>query len=151
MSRIRSKDTKPELIVRSLLHRSGIRFSLHGRGIPGAPDLILRKYKTVIFVHGCFWHQHEGCIEASKPKTRSEYWQSKLSANLARDRRNQDTLVELGWNIIIVWECEVLRDPVGIIQKIREELGLPAFTFSGVDRRSILKESHKKLIKKLGS
>jgi DNA mismatch endonuclease (patch repair protein) len=107
MSRIRSRDTKPELIVRSMLHKKGYRFRLHQKNLPGKPDIVLSKYKTCIFVHGCFWHQHRGCIEASKPKTNSAYWRTKLKRNRRRDRRNCKKLVSLGWQVIIIWECEI--------------------------------------------
>ena len=115
MSRIRSGNTKPEMIVRSLLHSMGYRFRLHGRvskkyykkGIlPGKPDIVLAKYKTVIFVHGCFWHRHEGCKRATLPKSNKGYWNSKLKSNILRDDLNEDKLKSMGWCVIIVWECE---------------------------------------------
>ena len=116
MSRIRSKDTSPEIIVRSLLHSMGYRFRLHGRvnkrlyknGIlPGKPDIVLSKYKIIIFVHGCFWHRHEGCKKASTPKTRTEWWQNKFDRNVSNDKKHQQELKNLGWNVIVIWECEV--------------------------------------------
>lgn len=106
MSRIKSRDTKPELIVRSLLHRQGFRFRLHDRSLPGTPDIVLKKHKTVIFVHGCFWHQHKGCKYAAMPKTRREFWRQKLAGNVTRDRRNRKALEKLGWRVLVVWECE---------------------------------------------
>lgn len=96
MSRIRSRDTKPELIVRSWLHRQGFRFRLHDKSLPGTPDIVLKKYKTVIFVHGCFWHQHKDCKYAAMPKTRRDFWRIKLAANVSRDRRNIMALEKLG-------------------------------------------------------
>ena len=110
MSRIRAKDTKPELIIRSVLHRFGYRFRLHRKDLPGKPDIVMSKYKTVIFVHGCFWHRHENCREASRPKTNSEYWEAKINRNIERDNNNVTLLQKEGWNVIIIWECEISKD-----------------------------------------
>jgi DNA mismatch endonuclease (patch repair protein) len=109
MSRVKSKNTKPELAVRSILHRMGYRFRLHRKDLPGIPDLILPKFKTVIFVHGCFWHQHEGCKKATLPKQNADFWLDKLTQNIERDRRVQAELEELGWQVFTVWECEVKK------------------------------------------
>jgi len=109
MSRIRGKDTKPERIVRSLLHQSGYRFTVNGprnRSLPGRPDIVLPKHKAVIFVHGCYWHRHEGCRLAYTPKSRVEFWNAKFSENVERDRKNRVELEELGWKVILVWECQ---------------------------------------------
>jgi len=106
MSKIRSKDTQPEIIVRSLLHRMGYRFRLHRKDLPGKPDIVLPKYKTVIFVHGCFWHQHKGCKKASIPKSNTNFWQKKLSENHERDLKKQQELKKLGWKVIVIWECK---------------------------------------------
>ncbi len=122
MSRIRSGNTKPELVVRSLLHRSGFRFSLGCKTLPGKPDIVLRKYRTVIFVHGCFWHRHEGCRQASVPKTRREFWDEKFRRNVDRDRRNRSELEAKGWRVLVVWECEVLKDPLGVLERLVHEL-----------------------------
>ena len=107
MSRIRSKNTKPEMHVRSALHRAGYRFRLHVKDLPGKPDIVLPKYKTVIFVHGCFWHRHKGCSRATMPSSNQEYWKQKFKQNVERDKREQAELKKLGWNVIVVWECEV--------------------------------------------
>lgn len=107
MSRIRSKNTKPELIVRSLLHKRGFRFRLHVRDLPGKPDIVLPKYKTVIFVHGCFWHRHLGCGGATIPKSRTEWWIEKLDGNVKRDLKIERDLKALGWKTIVIWECEL--------------------------------------------
>lgn len=107
MSRIRSWDTKPELTVRSVLHRMGYRFRLHRRDLPGKPDIVLPRYRTVIFVHGCYWHRHPRCRFAYTPKSQVEFWNSKFESNIARDRRNQRDLMDAGWRVIIVWECEL--------------------------------------------
>ena len=107
MRRVRSTDTTPERRVRSLLHRLGFRFRLHRKGLPGKPDIILPKYSTIVFVHGCFWHRHPGCPHATTPGTRQHYWLPKFERTMERDRRNQRDLQRLGWNVIVVWECEV--------------------------------------------
>ena len=107
MSAIKSKNTKPEIAVRKVLHSMGYRFRLHGKDLPGSPDIVLPKYRTVIFVHGCFWHRHENCKYATTPKTREEFWESKFKENVIRDKSNQKKLSAIGWKIIIVWECEI--------------------------------------------
>ena len=107
MSAIKSKNTKPEIKVRKILHSMGYRFRLHRKDLPGSPDIVLPKYKTVIFVHGCFWHRHENCKYASTPKTRQEFWEAKFRENINRDKLNQENLSSKGWKIIIVWECEI--------------------------------------------
>ena len=107
MSAIKSKNTKPEIAVRKLLHSMGYRFRLHRKDLPGSPDIVLPKYKTVIFVHGCFWHRHQNCKYASTPKTRQEFWEAKFRDNINRDKLNQENLSSKGWKIIIVWECEI--------------------------------------------
>lgn len=109
MSRIRSRDTVPEVAVRRLVHRLGFRFRLHGRQLPGKPDMVLSRHRSVIFVHGCFWHQHEGCIDCSSPRTNSTYWSPKLARNVERDAENQAALRSQGWKVITVWECEARR------------------------------------------
>ena len=107
MSKIRSKDTKPERAVRSALFQLGYRFRLHRTGLPGTPDIVLPKYRAAIFVHGCFWHQHPGCKLAKHPKSHQEYWNPKLDRNVERDLRNIKELNQLGWRTLIVWECQV--------------------------------------------
>ena len=107
MSHVSGKNTKPELIVRSLLHRLKYRFRLHRSDLPGKPDIVLPKYKKVIFIHGCFWHSHKGCPRARRPATNAAFWQEKLEKNIERDRRNIGELKELGWNVLVIWTCEV--------------------------------------------
>ena len=107
MSAIKSKNTKPEIKVRKVLHSMGYRFRLHSKDLPGSPDIVLPKYKTVIFVHGCFWHRHQNCKYASTPKTRQEFWNKKFNENINRDKINQENLSSKGWKIIILWECEI--------------------------------------------
>lgn len=109
MSRIRSRDTIPEIAVRRLVHGLGFRFRLHNSQLPGRPDLVLARYKIAIFVHGCFWHQHNGCIDCSKPGTNQSYWAPKLVRNVERDAVNRSQLISAGWKVITVWECETRR------------------------------------------
>jgi len=111
MSRIRSKDMKPELIVRSTVHRLGYRFRLHQSELAGKPDLVFRRRRKVIFVNGCFWHQHEGCREGRVPKSRIDYWGPKLRRNIERDAENLRRLKASGWDVLIVWECEIGNEP----------------------------------------
>ena len=106
MSRIRGKDTKPEIIVRSMLHRMGYRFRLHRKDLPGKPDIVLPKYKTVIFVNGCFWHRHKDCKYAYTPKSRVKFWKHKFAETVKRDKQHLKQLKENGWKVFIVWECE---------------------------------------------
>jgi len=113
MAGIRGKDTKPELVLRRSLHALGFRYRLHAKGIPGKPDLVLPKYKTVIFVHGCFWHRHPGCRYTSIPTTRPEFWASKFSANVARDSAVRSALLLAGWRVATIWEC-ALRTEAGV-------------------------------------
>jgi len=120
MSRIKNRDTKPELIVRSLLHRAGYRFRLHGKNLPGKPDIILPRYKKIIFVHGCYWHRHKGCRYAYNPKTRADFWQDKFSHNVKRDEKVQAELVQLGWEVYVIWECETKK--IEILGKILDEI-----------------------------
>lgn len=112
MSRIRSEDTKPEMLVRKFLHAHGFRYRLHVKDMPGKPDIVLPKYKTVIFIHGCFWHGHEGCRYYVVPKTRSEWWINKISTNKTKDVRALNMLHERGWKILTVWECELKKNSI---------------------------------------
>lgn len=109
MSRIRSKNTKPELIVRSWLHKQGYRFRLHDKTLPGKPDIVLKKYKTVIFVHGCFWHGHKDCKYFVVPRTRTKWWLDKINGNIARDKKTQRELKKLGWKVVNVWQCKIRK------------------------------------------
>ncbi|MGY4537466.1 DNA mismatch endonuclease (patch repair protein) [Mucilaginibacter sp. UYNi724] len=109
MSRIKSKDTKPELLVRKFLHKNGFRYRLHVKNMPGKPDIVLPKYKTVIFIHGCFWHGHEGCKYYVVPKTRTEWWLNKIQGNAANDTKAEKALNAAGWRIINLWECELKK------------------------------------------
>lgn len=105
MARIRSADTKPELVLRKSLHAIGYRFRLHVRSLPGCPDIVMRKHRCAIFVHGCFWHGHEGCRNFRIPKTKPEFWSTKIESNRDRDRRAIKALLDAGWRVLVVWEC----------------------------------------------
>lgn len=105
MSRIRSKDTGPEMIVRRYLHSRGLRYRLHCRDLPGSPDLVMHSRRVVIFVNGCFWHGHEGCSKARLPSTRHDFWREKISNNVSRDKLIQDSLCKIGWRVIVMWSC----------------------------------------------
>lgn len=107
MSRIRSGDTKPEIALRKALHRSGLRYRVGVAALPGKPDIVLSKYKTVVFVHGCFWHHHENCRDGKIPTSNVDYWTLKFARNMERDRQAADQLRAAGWEVIIVWECEL--------------------------------------------
>ena len=122
MSRIRSKNTKPEIRLRSLLHKAGYRFRVHARKLPGTPDIVLPKYRTVIFVHGCFWHRHNDCANSTMPKTRIEFWESKFKTTVERDQDKIEKLRLAGWRVIIVWECELDKNDGLLIRRISEEL-----------------------------
>lgn len=121
MSRIRGKDTKPEKIVRSILHRLGYRFRLHRPDLPGKPDIVIPRFRTVIFVHGCFWHRHADCRFAYSPKSRTAFWESKFRQTVERDQRNQAELESKGWKVLKVWECE-LRDIASLTDRLTEAI-----------------------------
>ena len=123
MARIRGVDTKPELSVRRALHGQGYRFRLHGRGLPGKPDIVFKKRKRAVFVHGCFWHRH-GCKRTTHPKSRQDYWQDKFAKNVARDRRNAALLADDGWDVFVAWECEIDSDET-LLLRLMEFLGPP--------------------------
>lgn len=110
MSRIRSKNTKPEMIVRSWLHKQGFRFRLHDKKLPGKPDIVLKKYKTVIFVNGCFWHGHKNCKYSSLPKTRTNWWKDKIAGNINRSKLQIKELRKLDWKVITLWQCQMVTE-----------------------------------------
>lgn len=125
MSRIRGKNTSPELVVRRLAHRLGFRFRLHRRDLPGCPDMVFPRLRKVIQVHGCFWHQHPGCRRAHAPKSRLDYWAPKLARNVARDETSQAALSALGWEVLVMWECEV-KNEVALTERLLDFLRRPA-------------------------
>ena len=110
MSRIKGKDTKPEVLVRKYLFSKGLRFRKNDKRYPGHPDIVLPKYKTIVFVQGCFWHFHENCRYAVMPSSNVDFWEKKLKGNRLRDERNKKALTEMGWNVIVVWECQLKKD-----------------------------------------
>ena len=118
MANIRSKDTKPERLMRSLLYNAGFRFRIHRKDLPGKPDIVLSKFKTVVFVHGCFWHYHKECREGRIPDTNSKFWKNKLQKNVERDLRNQNLLRNLGWKVHVAWECEIENNPEIVLATI---------------------------------
>jgi DNA mismatch endonuclease (patch repair protein) len=127
MSRIGSKDTQPELIVRRLLTEMGLRYRLHRPDLPGKPDIVFGPRRLVLFVHGCFWHRHRGCRMASTPSANAAFWQTKLDANMARDRRNTAALKRAGWRVAVIWECET-RQPERLARRLQRLL--PAVSVS---------------------
>lgn len=136
MSRIRSKNTKPEELVRKYLFSQGFRYRKNDKRYPGKPDIVLPKYHTVVFVHGCFWHQHPGCMKARIPKSNLDYWGPKLQRNSERDEAERQQLEDMGWRVIVVWECEILNK-----KKREERLGSLAEeikTISGKDLRKFV-------------
>lgn len=124
MSLVRCKDTQPEMLVRCLVHRLGFRFRLHVRSLPGSPDIVLAKYRKVIFVHGCFWHRHSAstCTKGRLPKSRQDFWELKLNGNRKRDRKNQRALRRDGWRVLTIWECQ-LGQPANLERKLLRFLG----------------------------
>lgn len=121
MSRIGSKNTKPEIVVRKFLYSSGLRYRLHVK-LPGKPDIVMRKRKVAVFINGCFWHGHNGCKYFRLPKTRIDYWEPKITGNIARDLKNYEALEKAGWRCMIVWECEIKRNPLERLDKLHSEI-----------------------------
>lgn len=122
MSQIRAKDTKPEMLVRKYLHSKGFRYRLHVKDLPGKPDLVLPKYNSVIFVHGCFWHAHEGCKYFIMPKTRINYWENKLIGNRERDEENIRKLKNDDWKVFVIWECQLKENIESVLNKLIKDL-----------------------------
>ena len=121
MRRIRSKDTKPEMVVRRLLHSMGYRYRLHAKDLPGRPDIVFRGRRKAILVHGCFWHQHEACRDGHMPSTRQEFWVPKFTRNRERDKINTASLKQAGWDQLVIWECEI-TDLSALTEKVRSFL-----------------------------
>jgi DNA mismatch endonuclease (patch repair protein) len=124
MSRVTAKNTTPEIRVRKAAHALGLRFRLHRRDLPGTPDIVFPSRRTVLFVHGCFWHRHPKCPKASIPKTRTKYWEEKFRTNTARDKKNRAALERLGWKVRVIWECET-KDAQILARKLRRIRDLP--------------------------
>jgi DNA mismatch endonuclease (patch repair protein) len=123
MSRVRGRDTKPEIIVRSIIHRMGYRFSLHRRDLPGKPDVVLPRYRKIIVINGCFWHGHKNCLRSKRPSTHTKFWNRKLDKNIDRDKRSRSELEKMGWNVLVIWECEIQK-PDKIVDKLRRYLNV---------------------------
>lgn len=121
MAAVKGKNTGAELTVRRLLHAAGFRFRLHRKDLPGSPDIVLPKYRAVVFVHGCFWHQHLDCKRATRPTSNLDYWVRKLNRNMARDQQNQAELEALGWRVVVVWECE-MKDAPALTARLSSQL-----------------------------
>ena len=124
MSRIRSKDTKPEMLVRQHLHALGFRYRLHSSKLPGHPDIVLPKWHTVIFVNGCFWHRHKGCKTATMPKSNVKFWRDKFKRNVARDKKEHAALEAAGWHVIVLWECEVKKQLPSLADEIQKDINV---------------------------
>lgn len=115
MAGIKGRDTQPEMRVRRYLHAAGLRFVLHRKDLPGRPDIVLPRFGTVVFVHGCFWHRHPGCRFATTPRTRPEFWQAKFAGNVARDARNEELLAAAGWRVLTIWECQTDEEHLDLL------------------------------------
>lgn len=126
MSSIRGRDTKPELTVRRFLHRSGFRYRLHRRDLPGRPDLVLAKWKVAVFVHGCFWHGHEGCRYFRVPSTRTDFWKAKIRSNAERDAGAETALLQSGWSVVVVWECALRHNELEALRELIKHIQEPS-------------------------
>ena len=158
MSKVRSTDTKPEWILRCGLHRLGFRYRLRNRQLPGRPDLVFPKYMAAVFVHGCYWHRHPGCKDASTPKSNASFWAAKFAENVERDQRTQRTLERFGWRILVVWECELIKHTAETIRKVASWLvqGSPhdkGLSYDGcmVDRGKLLAVAEEKVRYRIAS
>lgn len=137
MSKVRSSDTKPEWILRCALHRLGFRYKLKNKDLPGNPDLVLPKFRAVVFVHGCFWHRHASCRDASMPKTNQSFWAKKFSENVERDTKNAEALSQQGWKVILVWECELVNKTIETIEKVAHDIRGSLQPVSGTQYRQL--------------
>ena len=122
MSRIRGRDTKPEVLLRSLLHRAGLRFRKNVRSLPGKPDIVLPKYRAIVNVHGCYWHRHTGCRFTTTPATRTSFWLKKFRGTVERDRKAEEVLRQRGWRVFTVWECELRENPAAAMDRITQKI-----------------------------
>ncbi|MBV7530465.1 very short patch repair endonuclease [Chitinophaga sp. sic0106] len=122
MSKIRSKNTKPEILLRKALFAKGHRYRIHNNLLPGKPDIVFPKLKTVIFVHGCFWHYHRDCREGHIPNTNTQFWRNKLSKNVDRDLKHQHALIKLGWKVLVIWECEIEKNITSTLEYIEQQI-----------------------------
>ena len=156
MSKVRSADTKPEWILRCGLHRLGFRYRLSDDRLPGRPDLVFPRYRAVVFVHGCYWHRHLRCKDASTPKTNTSFWKAKFASNVQRDRRNLRELEDLGWRALVVWECDLMERTAATIERVADWLrqGRPsgaAHDGPAIDRGSLLAVAEQKVRYRIAS
>jgi len=152
MSKVRSRDTKPEWILRCGLHRLGFRYRLRNSHLPGSPDIVFPKFHAAVFVHGCYWHRHPGCKDASTPKSNSDFWEKKFDENVARDRRTMGQLENLGWRILVVWECELTRKAVETIHRVACWLSQGDVCYDGsMKQHELLSVAEKKIRYRISS
>lgn len=152
LSKVRARDTKPEWILRGGLHRLGFRYQLHRKDLPGKPDLVFPKYRSVIFVHGCFWHRHMKCVDASIPSANQEFWIDKFSSTIRRDSRVLRELHTLGWKTMVIWECQLEKDTVATINRVANWLSLGKITSDlslgnerAIDKQTLIRTAAKKV------
>lgn len=138
MSKIRSKDTKPEMLVRKLLFNSGFRYRLHRSDLPGKPDLVLPKYRTVVFVNGCFWHGHEGCSRFKLPSEHNQFWKEKIRSNQARDREVERELLSRGWRILTIWQCACLKSRLDLLFALVNDFLTSDRTVGQIEKRDVV-------------
>jgi len=158
MSKVRSADTKPEWILRCGLHRLGFRYRLRSVHLPGRPDLVFPKYRAVVFVHGCYWHRHPGCKDASTPKSNVAFWTGKFAENVKRDQRAERAIAERGWRVMVVWECELIERTVETVQKVALWLSRgvaaarrPGYDAAIINREKLLAVAEKKVRYRIAS
>lgn len=158
MARVAGRDTKPEWILRSALHRLGFRYRLGGAGLSGRPDLVMPKHRTAIFIHGCFWHVHPGCRHAGLPRTNTAFWKEKLGRNVRRDADNRHALERSGWKVITVWECDLYRNPVAVAERVARSMTAgvkSSIDYAGrierLERSALLAIAEKKVRYRLGA
>ena len=143
MRRIKSKHSKAEVLIRCMLYRAGFRYRVNDKSVIGCPDIVLKKYNTVIFIHGCFWHRHKGCSKTTTPSSNKEYWLKKFKRNVERDRQIEQELTSQGWNLLILWECEILLDPATVINRVIGNLRGCQY-LCNISNRTILKIAEKR-------
>ncbi len=152
MSKVRSRDTKPEWIIRCGLHRLGFRYRLKNSQMPGSPDLVFPKFHAAVFVHGCYWHRHPGCKDASTPKSNTDFWEIKFVENVERDSRNMRELGNLGWRILVVWECELINQTVETIHRVARWLKQSdVFCDYKINQKNLLSIAEKKIRYRISS
>ena len=152
LSKVRARDTKPEWILRGGLHRLGFRYQLHRKDLPGKPDLVFPKYRSVIFVHGCFWHRHMKCMDASIPSANQEFWIDKFSSTIRRDSRVLRELHTLGWKTMVIWECQLEKDTVATINRVADWLSMGEITSDlslgnerAIDKQTLIRTAAKRV------